>query len=175
MATPDYIDPNPYAAPTTSAYLETPDSQIFFVHEDCLVVSNGAVLPMRCVRTNKPAMDDERVSLLLEWSPSFRLVISKSKCFLTFYECKSTRRQRNLGLIIFGGVLILLTFISWLPIFLLGFLAFPLLLRGSVRIAHHQDGMFWITGFGEEFLKQCREEFGTKPVDFSTHFRPRSR
>jgi hypothetical protein len=160
----EHFERNPYAAPSiNTSYVNPNERSVLFVDGDCIVITSGASLPERCIRTNEPTHEEDRFSTTLEWSRPFRLVLTRDKCHFTYFETKSIRRQRYVGLIIYGVVLLGLSLLFWFPLILIGLIGLPSLIRGSMNIAYHQDGMFWIRGFGPEFVKTCRDEFGVKP------------
>ncbi|MGE0755570.1 MAG: hypothetical protein AB7O38_01050 [Pirellulaceae bacterium] len=157
------MDPNPYAPPQ-EIVLDLEPSREIFVDGDCLVVYDQAVLPNRCVATNRPARPRELRTRRFEWAPSFRLVLRRRVCHLSFYLSSRHARARYLVRLAVVAVATLLGVFWWGGI--VWPLAFALLMIvglapvDGLSVEYERRGQFWIHGFGPEFLASCRQEFG---------------
>lgn len=155
---------NPYAPPTVIEELE-PERPEISVDGQYLVVRNGAVLPSRCVVTNKPTESAaDRFWRIFEWAPSFRPVLRRGKCRVSYCVHRDRRYSHYRNRFIMSLALLLLAwlvfgnFVWWfailIPINMFGTSVDPL------RVKTVKDGYFWIEGCGEQFLTECMHQFG---------------
>lgn len=145
---------NPYASPrgriVKSSKAQAEGARI---EGGCVVIRSGGVLPMRCCATNAECGPADQTIRKFSYAPSFRLVIARRNCRMTYYLCKSRREyffwSRVLAVtILFVGL--------WFGFGLLAFV-FLLVILGTVtrdrlRVVKYSDGEFWIRGFNADFL-----------------------
>jgi len=157
---------NPYASPAVRAE-RLPPVSVDRVDGDCIVVSNGSVLPNRCVVTNVPCdLSDQRIKKF-RYAPSFHLVVSRRTCRL--YYCLSAMYRKRIYLIrailfasifatlwFFCGTAIIAAVVATIFIFSLP--------ADHLRVVNCRDGEFWIRGFHRDFLESLVAEDGWRKV-----------
>jgi hypothetical protein len=152
------------------------------VEGDQLVVSSGAMLPPRCVKTNEPVVGVPLTKTLYWAHPAlyilvlFNLLIFaivylcvRKRCDLTFYVSPDAAKKRTTRMIYAAGAALLgfLLIFGGIAEHSLGIAVFGgvLILVGLViasvfsnvlTIATHKNGEFWIKGCGPEFLDSIR-------------------
>jgi hypothetical protein len=173
---------NPYESPMADTEPTAPSrQQRACVDGEFLVISASAVLPKRCVKTNRPLADSDLRRNYLFTSPRWRLLavylllgplfagpvylmVSK-RCKLTYgldaaVEERYRRSRRVNGIIVlllFCETLILAVTHNGLACGLFALLCLIAALghqfgHEPLRIVKHRDGRFWIAGCCDEFL-----------------------
>lgn len=157
------MDDNPYASPQAEQQDVEYDRRSVDVDGKYLVVRNNVVLPARCVVTNEPTQPNAVIRVTLKWAPSFRLVISRHRCRVTYSLSKREWRRVNfyrmfdiamgtaLGAMLGGvvGASILGAF---------GCAVAFVRNRGPLQLRRAERGHYWLLGCGEPFLNSIREE-----------------
>ena len=146
---------NPYAAPRSPVKIAA-TLRGARVDGNCVVVTSGIALPLRCVVTNEDCSPADQRLRKLSYAPSFRLVVSRRNC--RFFYCLSpSRRNRHLLMraLVFAGSFVTL----WLlcsTIFIAGPIAATFVLAvqpDRLKIVAYKNGEFWIKGFNANFLE----------------------
>lgn len=155
---------NPYAPPTVVLEPE-PERPEITVDGRYLILRNGAVLPSRCVVTNKPTQSAaDRFWRVFEWAPSFRPVLRRGRCRVSYCVHRDQRLTHYRNRFLFGFTLLL---IAWLALgnFVWWFsLLIPVNMFGTpvdpLRVRSMKNGYFWIEGCSEDYLRDCAQQFG---------------
>lgn len=146
---------NPYASPA-SADANPPSPREFRVQGDCVVVTSGCVLPLRCISTNAPCRVADQRHRTLTYVPSFRLVISGRRCDLT----RCTHPKLRMWILFIRCLISLAVFfvavwmlpgaiVAAVAVAVAAFFAVP---PDRLKIVNYQSGEYWIKGFSESFL-----------------------
>lgn len=158
--------PNPFATPKLLAD-NPPQPNFIRVDGQHIVVTSPTILPSRCIYTDEPATNDERVHRSLRWAPPFRLVIRQQRCEVSFCIGPSWRRARRrrtafvlLGCTTAFVVAMLLTQIVsvWLVVIFCSLMFAAT--SEPLKIVRAQGGYFWIKGPGSAYLESCRRDYG---------------
>jgi hypothetical protein len=157
------MDDNPYASPRYSS--ENPERRPdIYVDGQFIVVRDNAVLPSRCVITNEAVSAGDRRTRGFEWAPSFRLVLARHRCRLSYCVNRKHRLGKYrirfvVGLAsILAGWLFLGIHVLWIvPVILMVLASLSV---DRLRVTAVKDDQFWLTGFGDAFLKSCENEYG---------------
>lgn len=158
------LEANPYAPPKVAS--ELPDSRpSVLVDGRFLVVGRIAALPSRCVITNASASSADRRTRHFDWAPSFRLVLRRRRCRLSYCISSKPRNvnyvlKTAIGTVAFAVAFLFVGYYAVLlsPVIAVYVAALP---ADRLRVVNERDGRFWIAGCGEEFLQSCKQEFGT--------------
>lgn len=155
---------NPYAAPISSTMQRAPTGEPR-IEGNCIVVSSWIVLPMRCIATNVPCDTSKQQLAKLSYAPTFRLVLRRRYCRLTFCRTYSGLWIRALLSVALFSMFSMVAYFS-ASVFIL-FLAMALAAvpfipqsPNRLKIVKHKDGEFWIKGFHADFLQSLVEEDG---------------
>ncbi len=155
------MDHNPYAPPRQliGAPEVRPD---VYVDGRYLVIRDKAVLPLRCVITNQPVSPTDRRGRTFEWAPSFRCVLRRRRCHLSYcvhraHRIALYRRRSVFSLVaVFVGWSVLGIHVLWFfPLIPLAIGGFPV---DRLAVKRAEDGHFWIAGCGEAFLRSCEDD-----------------
>lgn len=153
---------NPYAAPilSTDNRSQTRGSRI---EGNCIVVSEWTVLPMRCISTNMPCNTSKKWLLTLSYAPSFRLMLKRRYCRLTYCQANDSFWIRALLAVAIFSSLAIARF-SWITAAVIA--AIPLLTKfpNRLKVVKYRDGEFWIKGFHNDFLQSLVDEDGWQRV-----------
>ncbi|QDU55380.1 hypothetical protein [Aeoliella mucimassa] len=170
---------NPFQAPLEAPAAPSLADAIRVV-DNALVVPSGVRLPPRCVATNAPTQADDAVRKKIAWVPSMIYLllllgpfpfligyfVTRKECLIEYSESREVRsRRRNMVLVnalaslafflgICGMTVLEMPFGVWtmVMLFLLSLIAFAFTTNGTIKIAHHDNGMFWIKGFHPDYL-----------------------
>jgi hypothetical protein len=161
---------NPYASPCEQTESNEVPLGEYYVDGSYLVVTDGAVLPMRCVVTGELVSAEDRETKQFEWAPSFRLVLHRRKCIVSFYVSHRVRRKEFWKRVLWGLVTPLLGWFWVGPyaLWLLLILPFHIWRTDVIPMKVHREanGRFWISGCGQAFLASCdRRIDGNASVD----------
>lgn len=145
---------NPFASPAVA--VACPSPREFRVHGDCVVVTSGCKLPLRCIATNAPCDVDDQNYQRLTYAPSFRLVINRRTCYLTYCTHPKLRKPAFLvrcfvSLVSFLAIAWMLPGAIIMPVSV-AVAAFFIVPRDRLKIVNHKNGEYWIKGFSESFL-----------------------
>ena len=156
------MNENPYTPPVAveETAVERPEISI---DGSFLVVRSGAVLPSRCVVTNKKTNGNaDRFWRVFEWAPTFRPVLRRGKCRVSYCVHSDRRWAHYRNRFVLSLLLLVACWIPFgngvwwfailIPVVMFGTAVDPL------RVRTMKDGYFWIEGCGLEFLRECENE-----------------
>jgi hypothetical protein len=165
------------------------DGLIVGVEGKALIVRAGAILPARCIRTNRP-VDTDGITVTLQWiTPwiilaflAIRLLglllyfLLRKKCPVTYFLSEENRKITKNYRIVGGGamaagaLLLILGFATQSAIGIVGVLMFLVgvimlaIAARYLRATKHKDGLFWVTGCSDAFLAEINENLRAKTV-----------
>ncbi len=191
------MDTNPYQPPVVQdplpGKLHTPAVGIDGKY---LVVTPGAVLPQRCVKTNQKITEGEMKRKAFEWcspwvalsfliSGCFTIIlyfVFRKKCEIVFgVHATVSAKYRNrliFKLLATVGLFVAMPFVAAIDnsaliaaTIILFIIAFISLFVGNspLSVAKHRQGQFWIKGCCQEFLEQIGRG---QPFAFEPGFNP---
>ncbi len=157
---------NPYAPPKSPAAPAAPQTlREPRVEGDCIVVTSGISLPLRCVKTNAACDLTQKRSRKLSYAPSFRFVTSRRTCRVQCCLSKPLRkRQVIIWLVAYLLAFALLYFLCGMAIVagLFATIAITALPPDRLKIVKYKYGEFWIRGLNKDFLQALVAEDGWK-------------
>ena len=185
------MDINPYAVSAHVHAQETESTKDIEVDGDCLVISDGCVLPKRCIYSNEVSNRLIKCDVPLYWAKPFRLVLSRDVCRLTYYV-QPRFLLSNLGCVILGGGGLLFfcvlspaaisVYMVWLLVFsvvtIFVLIAMNFGNYRQLRVKKAEAGRFWIAGAHVSFLSSIKMsntiESMRQKESVEVHFNPKS-
>ena len=167
------------------------DTRGYYVEGKMVVVLNGASFPDRCVFCNKDQGDDGRrffkdlyyvpsyVYFLLLFNVLFLIIgyyLARRPVLVRYSVCGEHRRMKTRNIILCLLYLAILIFYLTVGVayemvwfLVLGLISFLVLLVVALRVnkglivKQRKGELFWITGFGDDFLRQLDAEPLVRP------------